>query len=256
MIIVLTFAITGAGFSLFYLLSCKITVEKMSAPTATLADELREKQIELETKFLPKEAVALMQSENEKLQSTSIIESALAVGAKAPEFELTDSKTKKPFNSNKALEKGPLAVVFYRGGWCPYCNVANKALQRRYTDIEAAGGQLVVIAPETPENVEQTATENELSFPALSDPNSDVARRFGLVFQLTAELDNLYTKGFKLDLRVRNGSDKAELPLPATYIIAQDGTVAHRYVDVDYKRREEPALIVAKLQELAGKAQQ
>ena len=187
----------------------------------------------------------------EELVDLGIVNNALPMGVQAPTFELTDVTTKKVFHSAKALEEGPLVVVFYRGGWCPYCNLANKALERHYHEIRAAGAQLVVISPETPDRIEKTAQEHQLSFPALCDPNLEVARKFGLVFEFSKDLDHLYVNSFKLDLRKINHSERAELPLPATYIIAQDGHVYHRFVDADYKRREEPAYIVKHVKELA-----
>jgi peroxiredoxin len=117
-------------------------------------------------------------------------------------------------------------------------------------EITAGGASLVAVSPELPEHSAATSRKNGAAFEVLSDHGNTVARRFGLVFQFPPELVHLYKTGFKNDLAVRNGMDIFELPIPATYVLAQDGIIRLAFVDADYTKRLEPADIVQALQAL------
>ncbi|CAN5490161.1 hypothetical protein BH10ACI1_BH10ACI1_25860 [soil metagenome] len=173
---------------------------------------------------------------------------ALNVGAKMPSFNLSDSNGKK-VNSDDLLKAGNLVVVFYRGAWCPFCNTYLRNLQKNLTQIKENGGNLVAISVENPDNSLTLSQKNKLDFTVLSDPNLDVARTFGIVYQLDAETNTKY-KNYGIDLVKQNGTAKPELPLSATYIINQKGEIVYAFLEPDYTKRAEPSVIIETLKKL------
>jgi len=138
------------------------------------------------------------------------------------------------------LKKGPVIITFYRGGWCPYCNLELKAYQEILPQIVAAGASLVAISPEKPDDTVSTAEKNALTFEVLSDVGQNVGRAFGLVYEFTEELKSAY-HGFNLDIPARNGTlGEWALPVSATYVIDRDGSIIYAYTDVDYRDRADP----------------
>ena len=130
-------------------------------------------------------------------------------------------------------------VSFYRGVWCPYCNMELQALQAALPDFQALGAGLVAISPQIAANSRKSVRQNELGFPILSDPHNDLAAAFGLRFTLPAYLVELY-KTLKNDLPAFNGDASWTLPMPGRFVIAQDGTILYAEVNPDYTRRPEP----------------
>ena len=173
---------------------------------------------------------------------------ALNVGAKMPSFSLKDSNG-KTVNSDDLLKQGNLVVVFYRGSWCPFCNLYLRNLQKNLAQIKAAGGNLVAVSVENPDNSLSVAKKNELGFTVLSDPNLTVARKFGIVYQMPKETDELY-KSRGLDVAKHNEMEKAELPLSATYIVNQKGEIVYAFLESDYKKRAEPQVIIETLSKI------
>jgi peroxiredoxin len=163
---------------------------------------------------------------------------ALKAGDKAPLFTLNDPDG-KPLSSAELLAKGPLVISFYRGVWCPYCNMELQALEETLPAFTAAGASLLAISPQTAPNSRKSLRNNKLSFPILSDTRNDVAAAFGLRFALPDYLVDLY-KMLKNDLPTFNGDDSWTLPMPARYVIAQDGTILYAEVNPDYTHRPEP----------------
>lgn len=191
---------------------------------------------------IPADAFATMEAANRRLAASGLVARALKAGDRMPDFELPDANGKR-VRSVELRAKGPLLVSFYRGGWCPYCNLELKALQARLADIEARGATLVAISPQAPDHSLSTAQKQGLRFPVLSDAGNRVARSFGLVFTLEESLKPLY-QAFGIDLAEHNGEASFELPVPATYAVARDGTVLEAFVDADYRKRPEPETIV------------
>lgn len=137
-------------------------------------------------------------------------------------------------------------VSFYRGGWCPYCNLELRALQAVLPQIRAHGAQLVAISPERPDESFSTAERNALAFPVLSDTGSRVARDWGIAFDLAEELRPVYAR-LGHALPDRNGGDDWVLPIPATFVLSPDGTVRLAFVDTDYRNRLEPQAVLRAL---------
>ncbi len=191
---------------------------------------------------IPAETLALMQQATAGLVRSGIAEGCLRLGERAPAFTLPNVRGCQ-VSLQSVLAGGPVVLSFYRGGWCPFCNLELRALAQALPDIEAAGASLVAISPELPDYGRGTMEASDIRFEVLSDVGNRVARMFGLVFTLPEELRPIYA-GFGIDLPAHNGDDTFELPMPATYIIGRDGTVLHAFVSADYTERMEPADIV------------
>jgi peroxiredoxin len=174
---------------------------------------------------------------------------ATEIGQQAPSFELPNPDGK--LNSlTDLLVKGPLVVTFYRGSWCPYCNLQLRALQARLDDIHALGAELVAISPQVPDG---SMTKNEIAamdFTVLSDQDAKVASKYGVAWEVPEFLLKHMKEDRKLDLEAINNGNGSVLPIPATFVIDQSGIVAWRYVDVDYRTRSEPDDIIAALKKL------
>jgi peroxiredoxin len=196
----------------------------------------------------PPEMKVIGLRQQEALLKDRVAETALQVGAKAPEFSLPDAYG-KAVNSADLLKSGPVIVTFYRGSWCPYCNLTLHELQQSLTAFEAEGATLVAISPEQPDLELETVKQHGLLFPVLSDHGLKVAKEFGVVYDLTPELDSLMT-GFGVDMAAHNGAAKPELPLGATYVIDQQGIIRYAFLSVDYTKRAEPADILAALRRI------
>ncbi|MGJ4889509.1 peroxiredoxin-like family protein [Bradyrhizobium sp. HKCCYLRH3099] len=139
-----------------------------------------------------------------------------------------------------------LIVTFYRGGWCPYCNLELRAYQARLAEITARGARLVAVSPETPDNTLTTAEKNALAFDVLSDTEGRLADALGIRYELSAPIKALYQK-FGHDLPVHNGDGRWSLPMPATYVIAKGGRILRAHVSPDYRTRLEPDAALAAL---------
>ena len=188
---------------------------------------------------VPAERQAIMQRHIDELRSGALARTMLKVGDRAPAIVL-ETATGAIVDVGTLLKKGAVIVTFYRGGWCPYCNLELKAYQQILPEIAAAGASLVAISPEKPDDTLSTAEKNALSFEVLSDVDQKVARAFGLVYEFTEELKRAY-RGFNLDIPVRNGTPgEWALPISATYVIDRDGSIVYAYTDVDYRDRADP----------------
>jgi peroxiredoxin len=152
-------------------------------------------------------------------------------------------------SSGDLLAKGPLVVSFYRGVWCPYCNLDLQALQAASGEIEARGATIVAVSPQTAPNSRKSQRDNKLTFPILSDEKSRVAAAFGLRFSLPDYLVELY-KGFKNDLPTFNDDPAWVLPMPARYVIGADGVIVYAEVNPDYTQRPDPSELLPVLDKL------
>jgi peroxiredoxin len=178
---------------------------------------------------------------------------ARKVGDRAPAFTLQDAEG-KDVSSTELLKRGPLVVTFYRGFWCPYCNLDLKAIQEALPEIEGRGASVVAISPQTAVNSRRSIRESKLGFAILSDPRNDVAAAFGLRFKLPDYLIALYRDGFKNDLAVVNGDASWTLPMPARFVVDRSGTIAYAEVGADYTRRPDPSELLPTLDRLRRSA--
>lgn len=178
---------------------------------------------------------------------------ALNVGAKMPAFTLKDANGKS-VSSAELLKQSNLVVVFYRGSWCPFCNLYLRKLQQNIQQIKESGGNVVAISVENPDNSLAIAKKNEVNFTVLSDPNLNVARTFGIVYQLPKETDEIYKNKYGLDIAKHNETEKPELPLSATYVVNQKGEITYAFLEPDYKKRAEPQAIIETLAKMKATA--
>jgi peroxiredoxin len=221
-------------------------------PPQTPQQSLQQQLAEFQAAFkqrAPAERVAMMEAATAQLRATGIESSALGVGAALPDIDLHDAQGR--VRSLKAQNAdGPLVIVFYRGGWCPYCNLALREWQRLLPDLRRLGASLVAVSPQTPDNSLSTAEKNALAFPVFSDSQLVAAVAFGLAFTLAPELVDLYRSAGN-DLPRLNGNGEWALPLPATYLIDRHGVVAYAHVETDYRLRAEPQDVLDRLRQMA-----
>ncbi|MFC5045871.1 peroxiredoxin-like family protein [Aquimarina hainanensis] len=194
---------------------------------------------------IPQASQKVMGAAIEQLRTEKILAQALKKGNKIPEITLPNANGKQ-VSVQDILKEKKVVLSFYRGGWCPYCNLELKALQNVLPEIEKNGATLVAISPETPDHSLSTTEKNELSFQVLSDKDNVVAKNFNLTFALPDELVEIY-KSFNIDVETSNGNSDHELPISATYIIEQDGTISYDYLEEDYKKRADPQDIINQL---------
>ena len=180
-----------------------------------------------------------------QVKGLGTVEKALKVGDKAPDFELPDGSGNK-VKLSKMLETGPVVVTWYRGGWCPYCNIALMGFQEALPEIKAQGASLVAISPETPDNTMKTSEMDKLGFEVLSDKANKVAHAYGVAYKMPPAISGM----MKDRLAKQNGDDSNELPLGATYVIDRSGVIRYAFVDHDYRKRAEPSAVVAALKAL------
>ena len=198
---------------------------------------------------IPAEVREVMLNANEEIIATGIEDTALKTGDAAPGFALKNAAGEIVTLSER-LKDGPVVVVFYRGGWCPYCNLELKAYEQQLETIKGLGASLIAITPESPDNTLTTIEKNELSFDVLSDTDFQASDAFGLTFTFPNELRKIY-EGFGLNIPETNADDAWRLPIPASFVIAQDGTIKLHHVDVNYTQRLDPLDVVAALEKLA-----
>lgn len=197
---------------------------------------------------IPADALEIMDRASRELADSGLLSGALTEGAQAPRFSLP-SATGTTVTLDALLNEGPVVLTFYRGAWCPYCNLALQALQEHHEAIAARGARLVAVSPEIPDESLSLTEKHELAFDVLSDLGSDTAKQYGLAFDLPEDLAAVYDR-FGFDLQRVNAGHPRTLPLPATYVIDRDGTIRWAFADTDYTKRAEPADITAALDAL------
>lgn len=177
-------------------------------------------------------------------------EKAIKIGKKAPNFKLPDPLG-NPISLSNLLNEGPLIITFYRGSWCPYCNLQLRALQNKISDIKNLGATLVAISPEVPDS---SITKNEISemeFIVLSDQDAKVASQYGVAWEVPEFLLEHMRIDRNLDLKKINNGNSSVLPIPATFLLGIDGIVKWNYVNVDYRTRSEPDEIIEALKNIS-----
>jgi peroxiredoxin len=197
----------------------------------------------------PPEIHPIMARATAELIASGQAERAVKVGDRAPTFLLKDENN-QPVSSTELLAKGPLVVTFYRGAWCPYCNMELQAINEVLPEIHALNGSVVAISPQTQPNSRKAVRNNQLSFPVLSDVNGEIAAAFGLRFRLPDYLIELYAN-LKNDLPLINDDPSWTLPMPARYVIGQDGVVLYAEINPDYTQRPDPSELLPVLKQAA-----
>jgi peroxiredoxin len=173
----------------------------------------------------------------------------LSVGDEAPDFELPDA-TGRQVRLSDLLRDGPVVLSFYRGEWCPYCNLTLHTWQQRLDDLSNAGGRFVAVTPQRPSDALSLTEKHQLAFPVLSDETQDVIRAYKLHFDLPSALKDLYGNAWGLDLTEQNADGSWSLPGPGTFVVDRDRKIRFAFAWADYRVRAEPDEVLAALRSL------
>jgi peroxiredoxin len=219
----------------------------------SLQDRLDAFKADFEGTKAPPQAVAVMRRATAELVVSGQADQALKAGDRAPAFTLPDTEGTQ-VSSAALIAAGPLVLTFYRGVWCPYCNMDLQAIEAAADAVRGLGASLVAISPQTTPNSRRSRRENNLSFPILADAGGELANAFGLRFRLPDDLIQLYN-GFGVDLPNINGEASWTLPMPARYVIGTDGVIAYSEVNPDYTRRPDPEELLPVLRRLRTKVE-
>jgi peroxiredoxin len=182
------------------------------------------------------------------LRLSGAARSAVKVGSTAPNFTLPDLEGGN-WELAKALRSGPVVLKFYRGSWCPYCNIELRAYQSRLSEFRKRQGTFVAVSPEKPDLGQAFVTKEQIEFPVLSDFKNVVARQFGLEFTVDEALRNLM-KEFGNNLTEKNGEESWILPVPGTFVISSDGRIEYGFAEPDFTVRADPDAVLAVLDRL------
>jgi peroxiredoxin len=216
----------------------------------SVADELAALAAEMAKRSTP-ERLALHNDAIDAVRRSGLIRPP-RTGTPAPDFTLPDANG-QPWTLSQAWSLGPVVLVFYRGGWCPFCNLQLRALQGMLPQFAARGTQLAALSPERPDHSPSSADRSALAFPVLSDARLQAANAYGLVMRLPPSLQRAYAES-GIDLPTINGEDGWRLPVPATFVIGRGGRVILAHADVNYRLRLDPKDILAVLDRLTDAA--
>ena len=207
-----------------------------------LIDEIN-KYKETFVQRVPQDIQQIMLDATKKLQDLKISKNALTQGDTAKNFTLKNALNKEISLDDLLSENDFVVINFYRGLWCPYCNLELKALQGINDELKSLNTKLIAISPQTPDATLTTKEKNELDFEVLSDIDSKVSKDYGLVFNLDDELKPIYEK-FGIKIPQSNGVDTYELPMPAVFVINKNKKILFSFIDEDYTKRCEPKTIL------------
>jgi len=194
---------------------------------------------------LPEEAQAIVMKNFEEIMTSDFGAKALNEDSIATDFILPNAKGEQT-QLNELHKKGSVVLNFYRGGWCPFCNLEFKSLHDIMPQIEERGATLIGVSPELPDSTLNTIEKHQLKFEVLSDVGNKLARQYGLIMSVPEIIRPLYLE-WGLDLPQFNGEDTWELPIPATYVINTDGKIFAAYLNKNYTERMEPTDIIKAL---------
>lgn len=196
----------------------------------------------------PKEVTELFEKNVQVMKASGIEKKALKLGDKVPEIDVTIAGETMPLSLVYGAR--PLILKFYRGGWCAYCITELKHLQDVNGRVENAGAQILAVTPDTVEMVDKTRKTNGIAgYDIVSDEKHSIASKFGLVYDMDSDVTKAL-KNMGIDIAAYQGDDKADLTIPATYVINKDGRVIFSYVDADYRNRAEPDEIMKAIRSL------
>jgi len=203
-------------------------------------------------RMAPEGAFDTFARSTQELIDSGQAERALKAGEKVPDFVLTDSD-RNEVRLRDLLADGRVVLTFYRGVWCPYCNIELQALEEVAADIRARGASLVAISMQGAADSRKSQKDNKLSFPILTDKNGELADKLGIRWSLQDYVIPFH-QGFGVELPRIHGDGQWNLPMPARYVVDADGTIAYAEVNPDYTRRPEPADLFPVLDNLASTA--
>ena len=195
------------------------------------------------SQYVPADVQAVHARAVTELKARRLAAGVLGAGASCPAFELADHNGKSA-SSADLLTHGRLVLLFIRGRWCPFCVAQLEAMSSIAAQIKAAGASMVAVSPQTEKQAFFMHDQHRLAFPLLVDAHNQLARQFGLVYRVSDEQQALYSRTF-VNLPFVNGESSWELPIPATFVIEQDGKIIFASANEDYTDRPEPLDILA-----------
>jgi peroxiredoxin len=201
---------------------------------------------------VPRSIVDTIHRATNELIDSGQADRAKKVSDVAPSFALKDPDG-RCVSSADLLARGPLVLTFYRGAWCPYCNLDLKAQQDALSEIVVRGASLVAISPQNAANSRKAIRQHNLNFPILSDPGGEISAAFGLRYAFPDYLIDLYKNVFKNDLTLVNDDPSWTLAMPARFVIGMDGLIAYAEVSPDYTKRPDPSELLPTLDRLAAR---
>ena len=213
----------------------------------SLKEDFAALQKDLATSTAEKANKLLKQARQQLVDGTKV-GPLITVGDKFPHFSLPNV-VGNAVNSEDLLAQGPVVVCFFRGGWCPYCNLELHAYQAILDDIRILGADFVAISPQLPDEGLNMVAKANLTFEVLSDTGNSLAEHLGLVYEVNAKVADLY-RSMGYDLERINGNVRWTLPVPATFVIGTNSTVVQAYFNPDYTLRMEPSEVIATLKTL------
>ena len=172
---------------------------------------------------------------------------ALKVGDAIPDVSLRTEENQSVRLRELVSEK-PTVLIFYRGGWCPFCNRHLQSLAGIEDDLNKAGAQLLAVSMDTPAKLKATPDRDKLHYRLFSDSDAVAVKAFGIAFKVEDELVKKYKDAYKIDLEAASGNDHHILPYPAVFIVNTNGVIRFVHVNPDYKVRLAPAKILEAVQ--------
>ena len=204
----------------------------------TFQERLANRKKKIEGNLAP-QYLKIMHAATRNLENSGIQKKVLKVGDHFPTFSLAN-KDNELFQLESFLDKGPLVISFYRGFWCPYCNLDLANLNHYIDDIKKLGAQLIAISPEKPEYSKKIIAMQKLDFDILWDQDNMIADKVGLKFKLPEDLKILYRDYFNTNLKLYHGDDEWSLPMPARFILDTNGEIHYAESSADYTKRPDP----------------
>lgn len=199
-----------------------------------LAKQIEQFNNELATQ-VPQEVLEAFGKSIEDLQKKKIEEKSIKLGEVMPEFLLPNVKN-EIINSKEILKNGKMIIAFYRGSWCPYCNLELKMLQDHLPKIKDKKAMLVAISPQSPDNSLTVVEKHNLTFEVLTDKDNLFAKQLGISFELQ-DFVLPYYQALGIDLMHFNKNNDNSLPVPAVFVIDQNGKIIYKFVDANYMNR-------------------
>lgn len=212
-----------------------------------LAKQLHTVQTDFAQKA-PQEVQNIMETALNKLSESGILSRVKKAGDPAPDFSLPNALGES-VHLQERLAAGNVILAFYRGHWCPYCNLQLKVLQEYMPKFSQRNASLIAVSPLQPDNTLTLQEKYAIQFDVLSDVGNTIAKKYGLVYRLDEDIVPVY-KQFGIDLEKANGENTWELPLTPTYVIDQQGIIQYAHISVDYRIRMEPEDILHALDKL------
>ena len=198
---------------------------------------------------VPSDIAGDMDKANAELAASGLVDQVAKVGCRAPDFTLPDALG-RIVSLAERLGRGPVVLSFYRGIWCPFCNLELRALQQVMPDIAALGATLIAVSGMTPDMSLSATQRLDLSYDVLTDAGLSVASSYGLVWKLPGYLQDDYAR-LGHPIEKFNGPGEPVLPVPATFVVDTDAIIRFAYANPNYMYRADPADVIRALRNLA-----